>query len=344
MRRDVDEVKLEALKNRRPSDDINAILPDGEDENMTPNENHRRVTVLLRMRKTENGIAFLKTTQHATIMAEKILPYTRYPVAYMSWDRVKNSCHGVSPVTEAIPNQIAINKLYSMYVQCIKQVAFPKIIYDVTRFPNGYSSEIGKAIGMRGNPNDAFLSAFKAPDISGQVLALLRQMMSDTMELMGASDASLGNVTPTNTSAIVAVQKATAAPLELVKLEFYRFIEDTARSFLDMMGAHYGVRQYVITDEDGQEQQVSFDFGTIRGGEMRLKVDVGEASYWSETVQTVTNDHLIETGLIADPLLYLQNVPDQHMKGKRGLMRALQKQKEEENNGKEQTAAESYAG
>ena len=154
---------------------------------------------------------------------------------------------------------------------------------------------------------------------------------------------SLGNVTPTNTSAIVAVQKATAAPLELVKLEFYRFIEDTARSFLDMMGAHYGVRQYVITDEDGQEQQVSFDFGTIRGGEMRLKVDVGEASYWSETVQTVTNDHLIETGLIADPLLYLQNVPDQHMKGKRGLMRALQKQKEE-NNGKEQTAAESYAG
>ena len=196
---------------------------------------------------------------------------------------------------------------------------------------------------MRGNPNDAFLSAFKAPDISGQVMALLRQMMSDTMELMGASDASLGNVTPTNTSAIVAVQKATAAPLELVKLEFYRFIEDTARSFLDMMGAHYGVRQYVITDEDGQEQQVSFDFGTIRGGEMRLKVDVGEASYWSETVQTVTNDHLIETGLIADPLLYLQNVPDQHMKGKRGLMRALQKQKEE-NNGKEQTAPESYAG
>lgn len=343
MRRDVDEVKLEALKNRRPSDDINAILPDGEDENMTPNENHRRVTVLLRMRKTENGIAFLKTTQHATVMAEKILPYTRYPVAYMSWDRVKNSCHGVSPVTEAIPNQIAINKLYSMYVQCIKQIAFPKIIYDVTRFPNGYSSEIGKAIGMRGNPNDAFLSAFKAPDISAQVMALLRQMMSDTMELMGASDASLGNVTPTNTSAIVAVQKATAAPLELVKLEFYRFIEDTARSFLDMMGAHYGVRQYVITDEDGQEQQVSFDFGTIRGGEMRLKVDVGEASYWSETVQTVTNDHLIETGLIADPLLYLQNVPDQHMKGKRGLMRALQKQKEE-NNGKEQTAPESYAG
>ena len=48
-------------------------------------------------------------------------------------------------------------------------------------------------------------------------------------------------------------------------------------------------------------------------------------------MQTVTNDHLLETGVLADPLLYLQNVPDQHMKGKRGLMRALRKQKEEQN-------------
>ena len=150
------------------------------------------------------------------------------------------------------------------------------------------------------------------------------------MELMGASDAMLGNVTPTNTSAIVAVQQATAAPLELVKLEFYRFIEDWARSFLDLMGAHYGVRRYTVTDEEGNEQQVEFDFNQLRGGEMKLKVEVGEASYWSETVQTVTNDRLVETGLIADPLLYLQNVPDQHMKGKRGLMRALRKRQEEE--------------
>ena len=330
MRRDVDEVKSEALKNRRPAYDVNAIRPDGEGENMVPYEKDKRVTVLLHMRKVPGGVAFQKTTRQATVMKEKILPHSRYPVAFMSWDRVKNSCHGVSPVTEAIPNQIAINKLYSMYIQCIKQVAFPKIIYDMTRFPNGYSSEIGKAVGMRGNPNQAVLSAFKAPDISSQVLQVLQRMMSDTMELMGASDALLGNVTPTNTSAIVAVQKATAAPLELVKLEFYRFIEDWARSFLDLMGAHYGVRQFTVTDEEGNEQQVSFDFSALRGGDMKMKVEVGEASYWSETVQTVTNDRLVETGLIADPLLYLQNVPDQHMKGKRGLMRALKKRQKEE--------------
>lgn len=333
MRRDVDEVKLEALRNHRPSTEINAILPDGEGAERDAHEH--RVTVLLRMRKVDGGIAFQKTTRHATIMSEKVLPYRRYPVVYMSWDRVKNSYHGVSPVTEAIPNQIAINKLYSMYVQCIKQVAFPKIIYDMTRFPNGYSSEIGKAIGMRGNPNEAVLTAFRAPDISGQVMSLLGRMMTDTMELMGASDAVLGNVTPTNTSAIVAVQKATAAPLELVRLEFYRFIEDWARSFLDMMGAHYGVRRFVITDDAGKEEEVSFDFSEICGKDFQMNVEVGASSYWSETVQTVTNDRLVETGIISDPLLYLQNVPDQYMKGKSGLIRAIQKQKDEEREAKQ---------
>ncbi len=328
MRRQVEDVKCEALRRKRPAEDINAIVPDGEGAGQDEADGDgRRCTVLLRMWKAADGMHFLKTTRGAVVMPETVLPYRLYPVAYMSWNRVKNSCHGVSPVTEAIPNQVAINKLYSMYVQCVKQVAFPKIIYDMTRFPDGYSNDVGKAVGMRGNPNEAVLAAFRAPDISGQVMGVLKQMMRDTMELMGASDAALGNVAPTNTSAIVAVQKATAAPMELTRMEFYRFIEDWARIFLDLMGAHYGVRSYVLTDGDGAEVRTEFDFSTIAGRDMMLNVDVGAASYWSETMQTVTNDHLLESGVITDPLLYLENIPDSQVRGKRGLLRALRGQK-----------------
>lgn len=342
MRRDVDEVKMEALAHNRPAHEINAILADGEGECMTPHETGRRVTVLLHMRKSPQGVTFLKTTRSAVVMAEQTLPYRRYPIAYMSWNRVKNSCHGASPVTEAIANQIAINKLYSMYVQCIKHVAFPKIIYDMTRFPNGYSSEVGKAVAMRGNPNEAILSAFRAPDISGQVMPLLERMISQTMELMGASDAALGNVAPTNTSAIVAVQKATAAPLELVKMEFYRFIEDWARSFLDLMGAHYGTRRFTITDENG-EKEVDFDFSALQMQDLRLNVEVGASSYWSETMQTITNDHLLETGVISDPLLYLQNIPDYQLRGKRRLMKAIEEKQEQQRKEQQSESADQPA-
>ena len=292
-----------SARNGLSAAEAEAIVPDDTEDYLRYRLNGENGpwTVLLHMRRTENGIAFTKTTRTAIVMREKELPYRYYPVTHLCWNRVRGSCHGESPLTEAIPNQIAINKLYSMYVQCIKQVAFPKIIYDMTRFPNGWSNDVGKAVGMRGNPNEAIATAFKAPDISSQVLSLLKQMMNDTAELMGASEAALGTVKPDNTSAIVAVQNATAAPLELTKMEFYRFTEDWARIFLDLMGAHYGVRTVVVADEPGETPyRQSFDFSTIAGQDLRLQVDVGAASYWSETMQTTTNDHLLESGVITD--------------------------------------------
>ena len=346
MRRDADEVRREARANGISASDAEAIRPDdvGEYHRYRTSSDGERVTVLLHMRRTENGIAFCKTTRNAVVMPEKVLPYRLYPVTHLCWNRVRGSCHGESPLTEAIPNQIAINKLYSMYVQCIKQVAFPKIVYDMTRFPNGWSNDVGKAIGMRGNPNEAIAAAFRAPDISAQVLQLLKQMMTDTAELMGASEAALGTVNPDNTSAIIAVQNATAAPLELTKMEFYRFTEDWARIFLDMMGAHYGVRTLVLPNEDGGEpEKCTFDFSALAGQDMRLQVDVGAASYWSETMQTMTNDHLLESGVISDPLVYLENVPDYQVRGKHDLLHALrvQRQQQKEANSNAENSNES---
>lgn len=331
MRRSVEDVRNEAIKRGMSRSEAECIQPDGllqPQYDALQEDSERMVTVLLRMERTKDGIAFIKSTQHSIIMQETIAPYHRYPVAYMSWERVKNCFHGASPITEAIPNQIAINKLYSMYVQCIKHVAFPKIIYDMTRFPNGYSSDIGKAVGMRGNPNEAILAAFRAPDISAQVMPLLEQMIKNTMELMGASDALLGNVKPDNTSAIVTVQQATVAPLELVKMEFFRFVEDTVRCIVDLMRVHYGTRTVCIADENGEEKPERFDFDTLADYELELNVEVGSSAYWAETMQTVTNDNLLANGIITDPLLYVENIPDSQIRGKARLMRALREQKE----------------
>ena len=58
--------------------------------------------------------------------------------------------------------------------------------------------------------------------------------------MAGANDAALGNIkNPDNTSAIVAVQQATAAPLSLTRLAYYQMIEDYTRVIIDMMHAYY---------------------------------------------------------------------------------------------------------
>ena len=331
MRRSVDSVRQEAMRRGLSKSEAEGIRPDSLLEpqyDAQTDDCDNMVTVLLRMQRTEHGISFYKCTQNTVVMEETLTPYRMYPLAYMSWMKVKNCYHGESPITEAIPNQIAINKLYSMYVQCIKHVAFPKIIYDVTRFPSGYSSDVGKAIGMRGNPNEAIVTAFQAPDISEQVMTLLEQMKRDTMELMGASDTALGNVKPENTSAIVTVQQATIAPLELVKMEFYRFVEDCVRIFVDLMRVHYGVRTVCLTDDAGEETAQQIDFGKLDTLSLELNVEVGSSAYWSETMQTVTNDNLLAQGIITDPVLYVENIPDNQIRGKSRLLRALKEQKD----------------
>ena len=168
-------------------------------------------------------------------------------------------------------------------------------------------------------------------------------MMTDTAELMGASEAALGTVNPDNTSAIIAVQNATAAPLELTKMEFYRFTEDWARIFLDMMGAHYGVRTLVLPNETAANPKMHVRLLRTRRTGHAPAGGCRAASYWSETMQTMTNDHLLESGVISDPLVYLENVPDYQVRGKHDLLHALrvQRQQQKEANSNAENSNES---
>ena len=42
----------------------------------------------------------------------------------------------------------------------------------------------------------------------------------------------------------------------------------------------------------------------------------------------MTNDNLLARGIITDPILYVENIPDNQIRGKARLLRALREQKE----------------
>ncbi len=71
-----EEVRQEARANGISASDAEAIRPDdsGEYHRYRTSSDSDRVTVLLHMRRTENGIAFCKTTRNAVVMREKVLP------------------------------------------------------------------------------------------------------------------------------------------------------------------------------------------------------------------------------------------------------------------------------
>lgn len=276
------------------------------------------VTVLLKLYRRGGCVWFSETTRESVIRPDTDTGCTLYPISYMSFEPVRNSYHGQAAITGLIPNQIAVNKLWAMAIRQQHTMAFPKIFYDRSKI-SSWSNRVGEAIGVVGNPSDAVASGFRAPDMSAHLVAIVEKTIEYTKEFMGASDAALGNVRPDNTSAIIAVQKAAAAPLEIQRLQFFQFVEDYVRILIDMMRAYYGVR--IVAGEDSAAR--TFDFSAVDYDALSLNVEVGSSAYWSELMQMQTLDNMFSKGVIDDAVSYLENIPDRYVKDKRRLIESI---------------------
>lgn len=320
MRRTLEETKEEARRNGRPQAEIDSITADDDPNGINRERETGKATQLLKFWK-ENGVVwYTKTTQNATVKPKTNLGYKLYPVAWMSWDRVKNSYHGQSCITGLIPNQIFINKLFAMCMEHVKRMAFPKVVYNAQMLPRGWSNRVGEAIPVQGELGANVAEVVGGADMSSQVVMLIEKTISYTRDMMGASDASLGNVKPDNTSAIIAVQKASETPLTLQRMEFYQFVEDYVRIILDVMRVDYGPRMVVKTMEDGSQAEILADFSRLNDISYKLNVDVGTAAYWGELTQIQTMDNLYQNGVIPDPITYLEALPDGYVKDRRKII------------------------
>jgi hypothetical protein len=330
MRCMVQDVKRQARENGLPDDDIRAESGDGEQPNEQQLPGDDQTTVLVRLwRQEQTGTIWCcKVTNDAWVRLPWDTGLKLYPLAYFSWDKVKNSCHGQAFVTSAIPNQIAINKLQAMLIKGVKDMAFPKIVYDATKIER-WNNRVGEAIATIGDPNVAVARVLQGAAISPQVQQLVTALMDLTKDTMGASDAALGNVRPDNTSAIIAVQKAAAAPLELQRRAYFQFVEECVRIMVDMMHAYYGVRTLRVLDEqNGQWQETTVDFSLMDQLYQRLTVHVGPSAYWSELTQLQTADNLLEHGLM-DGETYVRSIPDLYIRNKQGVL-AYNRQKRQQ--------------
>ena len=276
------------------------------------------VTVLIRLYKKNGTVHFMQTTQHNVLTDETDTGQKLYPVAFMSWENVRGSCHGIGAVETIIPNQIAVNKLWAMALLYQKNNAFPKIFIDKTKLDK-WNSSPGSVIGVIGNPNDVVATSFKAHDMAAQLMAIVEKTIAYTKDFMGANDAALGNVNPTNTSAIIALQKTAIAPLELQKMNLYQFVEDYVRIVYDIVTSHYGIRKTVYENEE-----YYVDYCKVGEG-AKLTVDIGPSEYWSETAQVQTLDNLFAKGVIEDALVYLDNVPARVLPNKNKIIEAVKK-------------------
>lgn len=336
LRRPVDEVRRLAQRNGFPSEEIR---PDSEcDGSEYDRLSSDRATLLVYFQKDpETGHIWTgKYTRDGQVEAFRDTELKRYPLTWMNWDYVQDCYHGHALISQLIPNQVFVNQLFAMVMRSLQTTAFPKVIYDKTRIPH-WDGGVGRAIGVNGGGDLNSIAKILDPAaVSPQISQFIDAAINYTQSFMGTTDAALGDTRPDNTSAIIALQRASNAPLELVKQNMYQAVEDLGRIYLDMMRVYYGQRyvQVKMFTKDQmtnqplgmtmEEQDVNtlFDFSILDQIPLSLKLDVGASSYWSEIAAVQTLDNLLMQDKInLDD--YLERIPDGYVSKKQELIDKL---------------------
>lgn len=281
--------------------------------------------------KKTGTIKATKSTETAYIYKDVDTDLHYYPIAWSGWETQKNQYHHRALCTGMLPNQIFINRMFAMVMYHQMMSAFPKAVYNADMI-DVWTNEIGAAIPVYGvvpETNLKNIAGYLEPgNMSNQIVQVIELAMQYTKETLGISDAALGQIDPKNTSAIIAVQKSSAIPLENPKANLYEWIEDIGRITLDMMGTYYGMRPVSI-EQQGQRTVVEFDFSQFKDMALNVHADVGEASYWSEIASLQTLDNLLASEKL-DFVEYLKRVPDEYIPMKEELISKIEQQLEQQ--------------
>lgn len=322
------EAKKRAREYGASEDEISLIVPDEKESG----DNHMdtlggdKVTVILRLWKDESTgtIHGYECTRQAQIRKEWDLGIKLYPITWMNWDFVQDCYHGQAMITGLIPNQIFVNKLFAMSMISLMTLAYPKVIFDKTKVRK-WSNRVGACIAVNGNV-DNVAKIVDPATISPQISQFIDLAISYTQKFLGASDVALGDTRPDNTSAIIALQRAAATPMELTKQDLLQSIEDLGRIYMEFMAEYYGERYVEVRNPyDTQKVVISFDFSMLKKIPCTVDLDAGAASYWSEIAAMQTLDNLLMQGKIST-VEYLKRLPSGQITDRETLIATMEQE------------------
>lgn len=322
--------------------DYDSITADEDDKSMdTVKRTDDKVTVLLFLwRDPDSGeIWSYECTKNLVLSEAKSLLIRLYPLVWLNWDFVQDCYHGQAEVSGLVPNQVATNKLWAAHILANMNLGFPKVMYDRTRIKS-WTNQVGVAIPCDGGDMDNVAKILTPGAPSPQAFQLMQALIEQTERCMGVTQAALGDTRPDNTSAIIALQKASATPMELTKQQFYGCIEDLFRIYVEFMAFYYGKRSIVTKTPDKVTEAIEFaaenhpdieatgtvttdfDYGTLKDIRWALKLDVGASSYFSEIATISTIAEWVKQGLML-PSEGMERLPTDFMPKQQELIDAM---------------------
>ena len=270
-------------------------------DKIKPDDNYtNKVTMYTRFRKVMTDIDNTEiytaiTTQNAVIRKEFPLGIRMYPIAVFNWNDDNNNAYGESEITHIIPNQIAINRMLTASVWSVMLSGMPIMAINRNLLPNQpLSNEPGQIIDYTGpfDQIDNTVKYFTPPDYLGNYNSTVSSLITQTLNQTGANAVVLGDVDPTNTSAIIAVRDSAMSPIKIYKRRFYDFCADVAKIFAEFL-----VMMYVHRELDIESRYI-FEGEKLRNLLINCTVDVSESASINQDQSLSVLNMLLEKGKI----------------------------------------------
>ncbi len=335
----VEELREEARSYGIPESDVMRIVSDSDTTDEAGDRakselRDTKCTYVIKLYRKNGTIHYRKSVRGTVITSEIDTKLTLYPLVLMNWDKTKNSYHGTAAATGLIENQIYINKAFAMVMKHMINVSFSKVVYNQNVIDE-WTNEVGEAIGVNG-PVDSVAEVLSPGVMQSGFLDVINLTMSLTRELMGATDAALGNVEPTNTSAIIALQESSSVPLEIQKRALYMAIEELGLIWIDYILHYYDRHRMLMWRDKGELRGDMMEVERYKDVIFSCTVSAGMTGYWSEIASLNTLENLLSSGLITLEQ-YLERLPEGYITAKEALIedcRKVKEKEEAENDGK----------
>lgn len=312
-RASVASLRREAIEAGMRDQDAARIVSDSETENGAGDlaafelDSSEKATYLIRFYRENGSVIFEKSTRDVIIKRVNTgLKY--YPVAYFNWNTAKGSFHGSAPVSDMIANQKYINTAYSMIMKHMYDTAFSKVVYDKSRIPE-WSNEVGEAIAAMGGGNVAdAVSVVGVGKMQEGYAELIENVIETTKNMMGATEAALGDAAANNTSAILVLQEASKLALRQVSTELRRCIGDLATIWADMLCVYCPPERALPIDSDGVIKAVSPDYPLLRQELLRATATISDVDSYTPATTVALLNRLLDGNYISVET-YLELLP-----------------------------------
>jgi hypothetical protein len=316
---DADELKERAKKNGEGWEKIRPdeqYRTDKSDRETTKNSN--TATSLVKYYKQKGEIYWVEVTETAVVQkpirlapstSEK--PFTLYPIEILVFEELDECSFGRSAIQDAVSVNKAINWLYGMIMLGVQGNAWPRILAKVGALLQSVTNEPGEILTDNyTGPSDG-IKYLQPPNFSQMPIELADKLQEMSRQTTSTTEVISGEVLGANmaASAIIALQNQAKKPSESDQNKFFRSIKNIGQIEQEFYKCYYNLpRPIKGTDQQGNEITKAFTGSDSANVNFGLKIDVGPASVFSESIQVSVLEKMFDKGAL-DKYQYIKYLP-----------------------------------